>query len=228
MLRAINELRGHTIVAGWGQVGHAVAAYIHRSGGEVVVIDRSPSESESGFPIVEGEATDDDVLDAAGLEHASTLILALDHDADNLFVCLSARSLRPDLFIVARTSDTKNEAKFHQAGANRVINPHQIGGSRMAALARRPHVAEFLDEVLHDDLHDVAAEEVQVHAGSPMVGRTLLDLRQSDGRRSLVIAIRGPNGLYETNPAPETALQAGNILIALGSETELDLLRESI
>lgn len=228
MLKAIDELRGHTIIAGWGQVGHAVAEFVADAGGDVVVIDRNPLHDESPHPIVIAEATDDDVLRSAGIEHAKTLVIALDHDADNLFVCLSARALRPDLFIVARTSDTKNEAKFAQAGADRVINPHKIGGSRMAALALRPHVAEFLDEVLYDEQHDVAVEEIVVGDDSPMVGQTLLDLRQADGRRPLIIAIRGSGGRYHTNPAPNTALTADTVIIALGSADELVHLRRTI
>jgi len=227
MLKAIDELRGHTIIAGWGQVGHAVAEFVERAGGEVVVIDRDPSHDESDHPIVVAEATDDDVLRSAGIEHAKTLVIALDHDADNLFVCLSARALRPDLFIVARTSDTKNEAKFAQAGANRVINPHEIGGSRMAALALRPYVSEFLDEVLYDEQHDVAVEEIVIQPGSPMIGKTLKDLRNEDGRRSLIIAIRGPLGRYHTNPAPDTKLAEDAVIIALGSAEELSDLRST-
>lgn len=226
MLKAINELRGHTIVAGWGQVGHAVAEYVTRQGGEVVVIDRNPQHDESEHPIVVAEATDDDVLRSAGIEHAKTLVIALDHDADSLFVCLSARALRPDLFIVARTSDQKNEAKFVQAGADRVINPHEIGGSRMAALATSPHVAEFLDEVLHDDQHDVAVEEVVVAPDAPMVGSSLRDLHASEGRRSLVIAIRQPDGEYLTNPSADTMLASESVIITLGSADEIRRLRE--
>lgn len=227
MLKAIDQLRGHTIIAGWGQVGHAVAQFVERAGGEVVVIDRNPAHEESDHPIVVAEATDDDVLRSAGIQHAKTLVIALDHDADNLFVCLSARALRPDLFIVARTSDNKNEAKFVQAGADRVINPHEIGGSRMAALALRPFVAEFLDEVLYDDQHDVGVEEIVIRPGSPMTGKTLVDLRTKDGRRSLIIAIRGPEGRYHTNPAPDTKLAADSVIIALGSAEELNHLRST-
>lgn len=227
MLKAVNELRGHTIIAGWGQVGHAVAEFVDRAGGEVVVIDRDPDHQQSDHPIIVAEATDDDVLRSAGIEHAKTLVIALDHDADNLFVCLSARALRPDLFIVARTSDTKNEAKFAQAGANRVINPHEIGGSRMAALALRPYVAEFLDEVLYDEQHDVSVEEIIIRPGSPMIGQTLMDLRTTDGRRSLIIAIRGPEGRYHTNPGPETKLVEDSVIISLGSAQELQHLRNT-
>lgn len=228
VLKAIKELRGHTIIAGWGQVGHAVAEAVERAGEEVVVIDRNPVHEESNHPIVVAEATDDDVLRSAGIEHAKTLVIALDHDADNLFVCLSARALRHDLFIVARTSDTKNEAKFAQAGANRVINPHKIGGSRMASLALQPHVAEFLDEVLYDEQHDVAVEEIVVRPGSSLIGKTVMDLRREDGRRPLIIAIRIGHARYHTNPAPQTILEQDAVIIALGSAEELDHLRHTV
>ena len=149
-------------------------------------------------------------------------------DADNLFVTLSARAMRHDLFIVARTVDQGNERKFLQAGASRVVNPHEIGGSRMAALALQPHVAEFIDEVLHDENHDVAVHEVRVLAESPMIGRPLTDLTSPSGKRPLIIAIRGGNGRYHTNPSPRTTLAAGEVIIALGSAEELADLRTQV
>ncbi len=228
MLKSIDTLENHVIICGWGRVGNSVASFVRRSGGEVVVIDREPQEDEAEVAIVVGEATDDDVLRAAGIMRAKTIIAALDHDADNLFVCLSARALRSDIFIVARTNDQKNEPKMLQAGADRVINPHEIGGSRMAALALQPHVAEFLDEVLHDEGHDVAVHEVVVPNGSPMLGRSLMDLRAEDGRRSLIIAIRQGDGNYHTNPAPSTTLNGGDVIIALGSAAELARLRSVV
>ena len=212
MLKAVAELDGHTIVAGWGQVGHSVASYVDRAGSEVVVIDRNPQISESTFPVVVGEATEDKVLLAAGITRAKTLTIALDHDADTLFVCLSARALCPDLFIVARTNDQKNEPKFYQAGASRVINPHEIGGSRMAALALHPHAAEFLDEVMHDKRYGVTVEEVEVPKGSPAKGRSVVDLCQGDASRPLILAIKRDDGRYEANPDPHATITAGEVL----------------
>jgi voltage-gated potassium channel len=227
MTRAVAKMQDHMIICGWGKVGHSVADFCHRLGTEVVVIDRDPQEDFSELPLIVGDATSDEVLRQAGVERASTMVLALDHDADNLFVCLSARSIRRDLFIVARTSDQKNETKFFQAGANRVINPHEIGGSRMAALALQPHVAEFLDEVLHDDQHDVSVQEFVVSELSTMAGNKLMDLREGD-QRSLIIAIRKGNREYHTNPSPHTVVKGGDVLIALGSTSELDSLRNRI
>lgn len=228
MMRDIEKLEGHVIVAGWGRMGHAIAFFVGRSGRDIVVVDREPSDDLSDHAVVIGEATDDHVLRQAGIEHADTLIAALSSDADNLFVTLSARSMRPDLFIVARTGDQKNEQKFYQAGADRVVNPHEIGGSRMAQLALQPHAAEFLDEVLHDDSHDVAVHEVRVGDRSPMIDRPLIDLVYESGQRPLVIAIRGNDGRYHTNPAPSTRLAGDEVIIALGSAEELRSLRAQL
>ncbi len=225
MLREIEGLENHVVIAGWGRTGHAIADSVRRAGQQMVVIDREPPDDLSDHPVVIGEATDDGVLRLAGLERASTLIAALSNDADNLFVTLSARSLCPDLFIVARTTDQKNEPKFFQAGADRVVNPHEIGGSRMAAVALQPNVAEFLDEVLHDESHDVAAHEIRVASGSHLAGRAVAELAEREERRPLIIAIRDGDGRYHTNPASGTKLAEGNVIIALGSASELAALR---
>ncbi len=227
MSRVINQMSNHTILCGWGSVGHAVADFCARHNTDVVIIDRDPVDDTSALPLIVADATDDHVLVAAGIDRAKTLILALDNDSDNLFVCLSARALRRDLFIVARTSSRTNEPKFFQAGADRVINPHEIGGSRMAALALQPHVAEFIDEILQDEQHDVSVQEFVVTDESTIAGKRLLDLRDGE-QRSLIIAIRKPTQRYHTNPSPQTVVEVGDVLIALGSDDELAALRRRL
>ncbi|MGI9601022.1 MAG: potassium channel family protein [Acidimicrobiales bacterium] len=227
MLRGIEELEDHVIIAGWGRMGHAIAESVGRAGKEIVVVDRDPHDDASDHAVVVGEATDDDVLHSAGIDRAGTLIAALSHDADNLFLTLSARRMRSDLFIVARTSDQKNEPKFFQAGADRVVNPLEIGGSRMAALALQPSVAEFLDEVLHDETHDVAVHELHVEQGSSAAGRALADVA-FDERHPLIIAIRNLDGRYHATPIPDTELAEGDVIIALGSADQLVALRSNL
>ena len=233
MLRKIEHLDGHVIVVGWGRVGRSIATYVARLGATVVVVDRVLHPEEPHVFVVVGEATDDDVLFDAGLERASVLIAALDGDSDNLYVTLTARAARPDLFVVVRTSTQANEKKFLQAGANRVVNPHEIGGSRMGALAMQPHVAEFLDEVLHDEDHDVSIQEITVSAASPFVGRTVGALRDAlgrhrDGEAALVIAVRKATSGYAANPPGATLLDAGDVLIALGSDRQLKRMRHDL
>ncbi|MDH3707257.1 MAG: TrkA family potassium uptake protein [Acidimicrobiia bacterium] len=228
MLRDIEDMQEHVIIAGWGRMGHAIAHSVSRAGQEIVVVDRDPADDVSNHAVVVGEATEDDVLRAAGIDRANTLIAALSNDADNLFLTLSARRMRPDLFIVARTSNQKNEPKFFQAGADRVVDPHEIGGSRMAALALQPNVAEFLDEILHDESHDVEVLEFRIPESSPAVGRTLAELAPADRDSPMVIAIAKTRGLYHANPPLETEVEPGEVIIALGSSHQLDGLRALI
>jgi voltage-gated potassium channel len=177
--------------------------------------------------MVTGDANDDDILRAAGIERARTLVAALSNDIDNLSLALTARSLRSDLFIVARVADQRNERKFLRAGADRVVNPYDIGGSRMGALAFQPHVAEFLDEVLDNEIRDVDLREVPVERGSPTAGSALG--RVTDGEdHALVIAVRHADGTYDTNPPAAQRLGAGDVLIALGSAAQLDRLARRI
>lgn len=182
MRRTIRDMDQHVIVAGWGRVGRAIADYVVRHDTDVVVIDLAPRIGDNDPPMVVGDANEDDVLREAGIERAAVLIAALNSDAENLSLTLTARSLRDDIFLVARTSAQQNERKFFQAGANRVVNPHQIGGSRMGALALQPNVAEFLDEVLHDPEHDVAIHEVRVAEGSELDGCTVDVATHGDDR----------------------------------------------
>jgi voltage-gated potassium channel len=225
MDRRIQALRGHVIVCGWGRVGRTVAAYVQGGGRDAVVIDTNAERLASvPYAYVEGDATDDAVLRLAGIEHASTLIAALDTDADNLYVTLTGRSLRDDLFIVARARVATAEAKFLQAGANRVVNPQHIGGARMAALALQPAVAEFLDVVMHDGSLEFRLEEVPVPHGSAIAGRTLRDAHIRDQTGALVLAVRDPQGEFLTNPSPDTEIVPGHVLIAIGTEAQLDAL----
>jgi voltage-gated potassium channel len=136
MERQIRQARDHVVLCGWGRVGRAIASSLRSSKVDVVVIDSSAERAGTvDGPSLYGDATDEDVLRAAGIDRAAALITALNGDADNLYVTLTARSMRPDLFIVYRTASESAIGKLFQAGANRVVNPQDLGGARMAALA---------------------------------------------------------------------------------------------
>jgi voltage-gated potassium channel len=227
MERQIARLSGHVIVCGFGRVGRNVAQFLSGTGEDVVVIDNDParaSTADEAGHVVRGDATSDEVLKEAGIERARVLVTALHTDADNLFVTLTARSLRTDLFIVARARVESSEAKLAQAGADRVVNPQGIGGARMAAFALQPHVAEFLDVVMHDGSLEFRLEEVPLPGGSPLAGQSLRDTHIRDSTGALVLALRETGGEFTTNPPPETVLAAGQILIAIGTEAQLKAL----
>lgn len=222
MQRTIGSMHDHVIICGWGRVGRAIAAEVEGSGRPLVVVDADEARlTATDLPAVLGDATEDAVLIAAGIERAAALVAAVDIDASNSFITLSARSMRPDLFIVSRARSTDSEEKLRRAGADRVVNPQHIGGARMAAFVLHPHVAEFLDVVMHEGNLEFRLEELPVDAGSAMVGRTLRDTHLRDRTGALVLAVRREDGTFATNPSPDTVIEAGQVLIAIGTGDEL-------
>jgi len=223
--RRIAAMEDHVIVCGWGRVGRTIAAHLQGAAVDVIVVDNDPARvALVDGPALEGDATDDDVLRAAGIDRAATLIAALATDADNLYITLSARALRPDLFIVARARLESAEPKLSQAGANRVVNPQKIGGARMAALAVQPGVADFLDVVMHDGSLEFRLGEVRLQPGSALAGRTLRETQIRDRTGALILAVRDEHGAFLTNPSPEVVLCADQTLIAIGTEVQLKAL----
>ncbi len=229
MERRIENLEGHVILCGWGRVGKAITRNVTGADHDLVVVDISADRlPPAPALIVQGDATDDAVLRAAGIERAGVLVTALNADPDNLYVTLTARRLCPELFIVARAYADISVEKLLQAGADRVVNPSNIGGARMAAFALQPHVAEFVDVVMHDGSLEFRLEEVPVPDGSPLDGRSLRDAHIRDRTGALVLAMRNEEGDFMTNPGPEVQIHAGHILIAIGTGTQLEALSRSI
>jgi voltage-gated potassium channel len=217
------------IVCGWGRVGRAIARELAEAGTPLVIIDRDPDRVAmiGGHAFILGDATSDDVLREAGIDRARALVAALATDADNLFITLSGRALRPDLFIVARAREESSVDKLDRAGADRVVNPQEIGGARIAAFVLQPHVTEFLDVVMHDRGIEYRLEEVTVATESPLVGQSLRDAHVRDRTGALVLALRDADGQFATNPDPDTVLVAGQVLIAIGTETQLKALGDA-
>lgn len=225
MERSIASLQDHVVICGWGRVGQAIAAEVVEAGRRLVVVEQDEGRLvDVRHPAVIGDATEDAILVRAGIDTASALVAAVDSDAENSFIALSARTMRPDLFIVARSKGVDAEAKLRRAGADRVVNPQSIGGSRMAAFVLRPHVAEFVDVVMHERTLEFRLEEVDVTEASPIVGLSLRDSHLRDRTGALVLALRHPDGVFQTNPTPETEFRAGHVIIAIGTQTELDAL----
>ena len=222
MDREINKLSGHTVVCGWGRVGRAVADDLVNAGHAVVVVDVD-ADRVAGvpYPTVVGDATLDSTLRAAGIERADALIAALEGDAENLFVTLSARAIVPKLFIVARARQDESVPKLANAGADRVVNPQELGAARMASFVARPNVAEFIDVVMHERSLEFRMQEYDIPDGSPLAGKTLrdVDLRKRAG--VLVLALRRVDGSFTTNPDPDIVIEPHQVLIAVGTDEDL-------
>jgi len=153
------------------------------------------------------------------------LVTALNTDADNLYVTLTARSMAPRLFVVSRAASESAVGKLLYAGADRVVNPQDLGGARMAAFAVQPHVAEFLDVVMHDGSLQFRLEEVEVPVDSPLAGETLRSARVHDRTGTLVLAMRHPDRDFRTNPPPTAEIVGGEVLIVIGDAEQVGALR---
>lgn len=225
MDKKIAEMRDHAIVCGWGRVGKAVAHDIRQTGKEVVIVDMDAHRvADIDLPTVVGDATLDTTLRAAGIQHASALIAALEGDAENLFVTLSSKAINPELFIVARARQDESVPKLSRAGADRVVNPQELGAARMASFVVQPNVAEFVDVVMHERSMDFRMQEVEIPAHSRLADHTLREanLRQQAG--VLVLALRSNDGAFTTNPDPDTVLRPHDIVIAVGTDDALQQL----
>ncbi len=220
--RDIARLQGHVVICGYGRLGRTIAGHLAKSGRDLVVVDRDEHRlTATDHLFVIGDATDDAVLASAGLDKASTLIAALDTDTDNLYLTLTARSANPRLFIIARAKLENAEPKLRQAGADRVVNPQLIGGSRIAAMTLQPNVLEFVDVVLHDGSLEFRLEELTVAPDSTLAGHTLASARLREKTGAMVLALRREGGEFVTNPRPETVVEPGHVLIAIGTDDQL-------
>jgi len=226
MADEVNKLSGHYILCGYGRVGHTVARELVHSGLKVVVIDILPESlaraRREGFLEVEGDATEEATLRAAGIERARGLITTIDSDAHNVYVILSARALNPGLFVVARANAADSEGRLVQAGASRVVSPYTMAGHRLAELATRPRVVDFIDAALSHGELAFSMEEVEVAAGDPLDGRTVGGLRETG---LFVLAIVQGERSYEANPPASRMLKAGETLVVSGSVARLKEVR---
>jgi len=228
--RTIERLHDHFIICGYGRVGRRVADEFRAARVPYVVVDFREEAvaraNEHGDLIVEGNATDDDALERAGLDRARGLVAASDSDSDNLFITLSARAVSPDLTIVARASGEQAEQKLRLAGADRVVLPYSTAGQVMANLVLKPQVTAFLDTVTTATGRDLQLAEIEVRRTCPVAGRTIRDLRIRHETGAIVIALRKLDGTFDTTPEPDTPIEVGDVLIGVGSADELQRLED--
>lgn len=228
--RRIRALENHIVICGYGRVGELIARELSKAGVPYVVVeqegDRVSVLQALGILHVEGDATEDHVLMAAGVKVARGLIAAVDTDAENVFVTLSAKALNPDLVVVARALSAEARSKLEKAGADRVVSPILIGAKRMASLVIHPEITDYLELISRTGAGEYRLEELTIGSGSPLDGKKLVeaDLRGKTG--ALVMAIKHRDGRIDTNPTATKELHEGDHLIVLGTESQLDALRK--
>jgi voltage-gated potassium channel len=220
MQHDIDKLDGHAIVCGYGRVGRAAAQQISRTGQHVVVVDIDEERlAHCPYPHVLGDASVDEVMRLARIGSAATVVASLDDDSGSVYCVLTARSLNPEVFIIARSRTDDAEPKFVRAGANRVVNPQRIGGNRIAAFAESPDVVDFLDVVMHEGNHEFRLVDIAVHEDSSLV--TVADIRALEGGGAMLLALR-TDGRFITNPSASTSFGVDDVLIVVGTERQVE------
>lgn len=232
MQKQIDALKDHVIVAGSGPTGMHVLEELYATRQSFVAIDREKAHLErvsreifdGKLLYVVGDATDDGVLEEAGVTRCKGVVAALAEDKDNLFFTLSARTLNPTARIVTKVIAPDAATKMMRAGANATVSPNMIGGRRLASEIVRPNVVEFLDQMMRDKNQALRFEEIPVPERSPLLGRPLSEVPTHGETNVLIVALR-VDKKFVYNPEPTTRLEPGNVLVVLGEATNVTQLR---
>ena len=225
--RMLDELTNHFVVCGFGRMGLIVAQEFVRQRIPFVIIERDPERMQqaidAGFLAVEADASSEQVLKRVHIDRARGFIAAVSTDAENVYAVLTARLLRPDLYIIGRAETEDAKVKLVRAGADRVVSPYQIGGLQLAQTALRPAVVDFVQIATSSENLELNMEQVGIKEGAVLAGRSIVEanLRQRFG--VVVVAIQRSDGRMEFNPSPDAVMRAGDHLVVLG---HLDRLRE--
>jgi voltage-gated potassium channel len=231
LIKHIKRLKNHYILCGFGRIGEIIARQLKERGVSLVVVENAPALlprlEASGFYFINGDATRDEVLLEAGIERAKGLVAVVGSDASNVYIVLTARSLNPHLFIVARGEELGSEQKLLRAGADKVESPYYMGGQKMAHTILHPTVVTFMELAMKEGI-DWSMEEIAVGQTSSLLGVQLSDsgIRQKLGL--ILVAIKRADGEMLFNPSHETPILSGDTLIALGLRKNLDALEKMV
>jgi voltage-gated potassium channel len=227
--RIMSKLRNHYIICGAGRVGSHLVRALLDSDDTFIVIERDPQRvselTDQGVIVLVRDATLEESLHEAGVDHARGLAACLPDDADNVYVVLTARDLNPKLHIVARAAEEQAESKLIRAGANRVVAPTIIGGHRMAMALTKPAVDDFIGSITANKL-ELAFEQLEVEPSSPLAGRKLSESNIRSDLDIVIVSIRRRDGQILFNPSGEAVIESGDILIAIGHGESLAKLTE--
>jgi len=232
MDKQIKKLRGHYIVVGGGETGLPALAELVENNERVVLVEMDP-EKIAKFSFVkdliyvEGDATEDNNLLAAGIEHAAGILICLPEDKDNLYVTMTARMLNPSIRIISRMVSPKLEPKLLKAGADRVVSPNTIGALRMASEMIRPTVVTFLDSMLRSKQGHLRINQIEVTQNSGLVGQELRTSGLRNRYGLLVLGAREPGHETTFNPPPEHILKAGTTLVVMGDIDKINRARRA-
>lgn len=230
--KKIDRLKNHYIVCGYGRIGRVLCNQLKRKPMDLVVIDKNleliPIFDDDKVLYVSGDASDEAILHKAGILRAKGLIAVLATDTENVFLVLTARQLNPDLYIIARASQDESKSKLQAAGANRVESPYEMGAVSMAQRIIRPTVTNFLNLAFAHKRKDIQMEEIPVNSSSGLINVMLKDTGIRQQFNLIIIAIKKPDGSMLFNPSYETVIEAGDTVIAVGQEGNLQKLEDKL
>jgi len=223
--KQISELKGHFIICGFGRIGRIICKELRDDNVDFVVIEQVLSAIEEidreKYLFLEMDATTEEALIAAGIMQAKGIVTVVNSDANNVFITLTAKGLRPDIFVLARATEEKNEKKLAKAGATRVISPYLIGARRMAQVLKRPTVVDFVDIAMMGGHLGLIMEEAKVGAKSSLIGKNLIDGRLRQDFGVIIVAIKKVSGEMIFNPLPSEILENGDVIVMLGKKEDL-------
>jgi voltage-gated potassium channel len=223
--RMLDIIKDHFIICGYGRIGSIVAQQFQRQHVPYVVVERDVERlhaaTDEGAQAVEGDASREEVLKRVGIDRARGLIAAVGTDAENVYAVLSARVMRPDLFIVGRAETEDATIKLKRAGADRVISPYQIGAVQMAQTALRPAVVDFVALATSSENLELAMEEIAIRPRSPLADKSIVNANVRQRFGVIVVGIQREDRRMEFNPEPDTPIRAGDKLVVLGRPESL-------
>jgi voltage-gated potassium channel len=232
MTKEIDRLNGHTIICGIGRLGTMLARELRESGKSFVAIDmdreRLRDAEESGYLVLHGDATEEKVLEQAGIARASTVATVLSEDALNVFVTITARELNPEITIIARAENPRTEKKLFRSGANQVVLPTAIGANKVAQLIVHPTAENMLEQILSQsnligDLGQIGLrfDEMEVQEDSPLVNRAIEEIEIRSNHGFLIVGIRRADGTNRIHPDPLTKLLPHDVVVVLGHNDDI-------
>ena len=229
MEKKVKKLSNHIILCGYGRVGRQVANEFMRRKESFVIIESDrfliPDAGENGRVFVHGNASSDEVLAYAGIERARAIVSTIPDDAENVYLSLTARQINPGLFIIARADSELAKKKLIRAGANKVVCPHELGGSQMAMATLRPNVVDFMHlAAFSPGGQNLGIEEISIKEGGSLTGKTIIEAAIKSKYDTIVVGLRKKGGQMIFNPPGGTAMESGDILIVLGESDKLESL----
>ncbi|WP_312648746.1 potassium channel family protein [Aminipila sp.] len=231
MQTKISKLENHYILCGGGESGRVVVDEFLNKKVPFVIIEKDETlvnhYVERGLLVIEGDATEEEVLEKAKVRQAKGLISALSKDVDNLFTVLTARQLNSEIYIISRSIDKSSPDKLKKAGANHTISSNEIGGKRMAALMLKPSVISFLDVITHVGDIEFALEDIIVNEKSDIVNKTIGELKIPECFGLIILAVRKNQDNFLTfNPGADVRLEKGDVFLVLGTDPQVSALKE--